>query len=496
MSRSFYACLARRFGPSVDAMTRRRFLQTTLAGSAGLLLSGWPRLARGDDAPKAAGKHVVILGAGFAGLACAHELKSVGYKVTVLEPRNRVGGRVLSFGDFVKGKNVEGGAELIGSNHPTWVAYAEKFDLEFLDVTEDESLDMPVYLNGKRLTADEVEKVYEEMTAAYNTMNADAEKINADAPWTSPDAAALDKKSVADWLKGQSVSDLTRAAIVAQLTGDNGAAIEKQSYLGMLAQVKGGGVEKYWSESEVYRCKGGNQQLATKLAAAIGQDRILLNLHASKVNVRDNGVTVTASDGRTIEGDMVVLAAPPTVWQKIEFQPSLSDALKTQMGVNIKYLTALKTRFWKEQKLAPDSLTDGDISMTWELTDNQPGDEYAGLIAFSGGPPAENVLKRNKEERDAFYKQELEKLYPGFGDNLLNIRMMDWPKDAWTLGGYSFPAPGQVTAIGPTYEKGLGRLQFAGEHTCYKFVGYMEGALNSGASLAKRIAQKDGVLKA
>jgi hypothetical protein len=41
---------------------------------------------------------------------------------------------------------------------------------------------------------------------------------------------------------------------------------EWQSYLGNLAMVKGGGLEKYWTESEVYRCKGGNQQLATRLA--------------------------------------------------------------------------------------------------------------------------------------------------------------------------------------------------------------------------------------
>ena len=38
-------------------------------------------------------------------------------------------------------------------------------------------------------------------------------------------------------------------------------------------------------------------------------------------------------------------------------------------------------------------------------------------------------------------------------------------------------------------------MHFAGEHTCYAFVGYMEGALNSGASLARRLAQRDGVAK-
>jgi monoamine oxidase len=73
---------------------------------------------------------------------------------------------------------------------------------------------------------------------------------------------------------------------------------------------------------------------------------------------------------------------------------------------------------------------------------------------------------------------------------------MDWPGDAWTRASYSFPAPGQVTVQGPLLREGVnGRLHFAGEHTCYAFVGYMEGALNSGAAVAKRLAVRDGVLK-
>jgi monoamine oxidase len=72
---------------------------------------------------------------------------------------------------------------------------------------------------------------------------------------------------------------------------------------------------------------------------------------------------------------------------------------------------------------------------------------------------------------------------------------MDWPGDAWAKGSYSFPAPGQVTTIGPTLRAGLGRLHFAGEHTCYAFTGYMEGALRSGVDVAQRIASRDGLLK-
>jgi monoamine oxidase len=80
---------------------------------------------------------------------------------------------------------------------------------------------------------------------------------------------------------------------------------------------------------------------------------------------------------------------------------------------------------------------------------------------------------------------------------VLKTRFMDWPSDAWVRASYSFPAPGQVTTMGPTLREGVGgHLHFAGEHTCYAFVGYMEGALNSGVSIARRLAQRDGVLKA
>jgi monoamine oxidase len=68
---------------------------------------------------------------------------------------------------------------------------------------------------------------------------------------------------------------------------------------------------------------------------------------------------------------------------------------------------------------------------------------------------------------------------------------MDWPREPWTMASYSFPGPGQVTTVGPVLRQGLGRLHFAGEHCCYKFVGYMEGALDSGVAVARRLAARD-----
>jgi monoamine oxidase len=150
MARSLYARLARRYRPQITAVDRREFLKVSLAASAGLFVSSWPAFGRTSPSmPRVGrGRRVVVIGAGFSGLACAYELQSAGYKVTVLDSRNRVGGRVLSFSDVVTGRNVEGGGELIGSNHPTWVAYAKRFGLKFIDVTESEDLAFPVILGG------------------------------------------------------------------------------------------------------------------------------------------------------------------------------------------------------------------------------------------------------------------------------------------------------------------------------------------------------------
>ncbi len=192
-------------------------------------------------------------------------------------------------------------------------------------------------------------------------------------------------------------------------------------------------------------------------------------------------------------GDDVVLAVPPSVWEKIKIDPPLPKGLRPQMGTNVKYLAAVSGQFWKPA--TPVAHTNGQISMTWEGTDAQPGEQGAELTSFSGGPAAEACRGSLRGPRAAAYAALLERLYAGFGKSFVQSRFMDWPADPFTRAGYSFPAPGEITTLGPTLRAGIGRLHFAGEHACYKFVGYMEGALNSGASLARRIAERDGVVR-
>jgi len=342
MSRSLFARLNQRYGRPVDVFTRREMLAATLAGSAGLLLSRLPVFAQAPAAAKANGKSVVVIGAGFSGLACAHELLSAGYDVSIVEARNRVSGRVISFGDLVPNKNVEGGGELIGSNHPTWMNYAQKFGLEFLDVTEDKEAEAPMVIGGKRLSEEESSKLWEEMDAALSKMNDDARKVDPDEPWKAANAAALDKKTTQNWIDSLDGSELLKKAVWIQLAADNGQDPSRQSYLGNLTQVAGGGVEKYWTESEVYRCKGGNQQLAKMLAESVGPDRILLQTPVLSVDTSKPVVKVRCAGGQSFECDDVVLAVPPSVYS-VNSAPLSGWLMSSRSPVNWSDATPLRT---------------------------------------------------------------------------------------------------------------------------------------------------------
>jgi monoamine oxidase len=297
----------------------------------------------------------------------------------------------------------------------------------------------------------------------------------------------LDRRTVAQWLASLDVSPQCKTAVEVSLASDAGVRTAWQSYLAHLAMVKGHGVERFWTDTEVFRCKGGNQQLARRLAATLPKDRVLLRTPVRAVQVHESSVRVTLADGRVLEAEDVVLSAPPSVWSRIAFDPLLPPGLGIQMNSNVKFLMALRDQFWRRGKVAPDLLSDGPISQTWHGTDGQPG-AGAAMVAFSGGIAAEQTREWSATERNERYLAELEKVSRGIRARFVRARY-DWPGDPWVRASYSFPSPGQITAFGPTFVEGLGRLPFACEHTSFAFPGYMEGALNSGARVARHLAE-------
>ena len=133
--------------------------------------------------------------------------------------------------------------------------------------------------------------------------------------------------------------------------------------------------------------------------------------------------------------------------------------------------------------------------MTWHATDGQrgPGEAHGRVLGRTGGghvprvgrPHAHRELSRGARQGVPGHPREL------------RARRGSWTGPPIRGPRRRTPSrrPGQVTAQGPTLRRGIGRLHFAGEYTSYAFMGYMEGALNSGAAAARRIAQRDGVVK-
>jgi monoamine oxidase len=422
----------------------------------------------------------------------AWSLESAGMSVTVFEAAGRVGGRVRTNRALVPGKVVEAGAELVGENHPTFLALARKFGLSLVRVSKDKDyeargLKYRVRFGNTDLSAAELRVIDRELHRVWTIIAREAAPVDAQRPWRSPDAAALDTISLAQRLDrppdlfGPASSNARRYfELVAQ--NDQCAPVDRQSYLGYLAAVKAhtlpGDPLAYWTRTETHRCKGGNDQLGVHLAKGLRDLR--LNAPVTWVEIGSQSVQVRfGTAGLHEDFDYIVLATAPKVWPKIHAPTSFRpDEYTMASGPAVKFLSGFERPFWEDRKLAPSALWD-QLGSVWEGTDKQRGRTAHCLSVYSGGGL---VLDSQR------YQDRLEDLYPGFRSSLKGTLFVDWPNEPWVRAGYSVPAPGQVTTIAKNLSSPFaGRLYFAGEQASPGFFGYMEGALTSGMLAACRI---------
>jgi monoamine oxidase len=127
--------------------------------------------------------------------------------VTVLKARQRLGGRVHALDSLLPGKRVEAGSELIGLNHPTWLAHAKQFGLSLNEMPEGEEADSVILINGRRLVGKEMAQLWKVLDQVLQSMNGEARKINCQQPWLSAkptlqSGAVLEADSVWDGAVG------------------------------------------------------------------------------------------------------------------------------------------------------------------------------------------------------------------------------------------------------------------------------------------------------
>jgi len=473
----------------------------TLLQSARQLSAQESAQTRQAAEPRTLTRRVIVIGAGLAGLCAAYELRGLGYDVRVYEARSRVGGRVHSLDIFVNGKIAESGGELIGSNHPLWNSYKHHFGLSFTDVKEYGN--SPFRLKGETLTADRSKHLIDQMEEQFKLLTNLAESIvDPFEPWTNRNAQALDHLSIGYWISRARCSDECKHAISVMLAADNGVPTSEQSLLAVLAMVKGGGLDRYWTDTELFRCKGGNQKLAECFRETLNKtpDTVIDGAPVETISASGGTIRVTLRDRKTDEGDDIILAIPPSAWYtiKIEGFPDLAQKLAAppKMGANVKYLMSFDNRFWEAFASSPTLSEDGPVDLTWETTENDKNQDFV-MVAFSGSDDAKECAGWSDLQRKSHYVGAMQAPYPGIGHEIRRDKFMNWPEEDWTKASYYFPRLGEVTSWGPFWKAGYGGwLHFAGEHTSYAFMGYMEGALSSGYRIARKLAIRDHIFPA
>ena len=453
---------------------------------------------------------VIVVGGGLAGLMAARTLSGY-HRVTLLEARGEAGGRVRSRTDPTSRRVLEEGAELIGYAHPTWLMLARQFGLGLSVWTTENDfgalrLDMPLELGGELLSTHQAEQVYTDMNDALEKMARAARHSIRDPfrPWAGEEARELDAIPLSDWIAKHGGNERTRLALEVEFANTNAAPSSHQSYLANLALFAGaahfGEIDDFLTKSENVRCAQGNQELARRLTRSIEADgsKVRCSCPVTRIEIVSSEVHVTTEAAECLDADFVVLAIPPSLWPNsnsdIQVLPEIPAGYYMTMGSAVKYLSPCAERFWIREGRAPYGSSDR-FGMIWEGTDNQmqASGQDVELSVFAGGNAALEALAAFGNGHEAairtFYDGKISALYPTYAEHRsADSRFVAWPKERWTMSGYSCPAPGDVCGVGPKLQEPYhDRLYFAGEHVCLPFFGYMEGALQSGLRAAESI---------
>jgi monoamine oxidase len=449
-------------------------------------------------------KTAVVIGAGLAGLSAAYDLNRAGWQVTVLEARDRVGGRVHSIRNFSNGLVAEGGGEFIDKHHTRMLAYAKEFKLSLGEVGswQGQSGDWGAYdgkaghQNDANIWGFDLGREYEKIWGAL--ANLAKEVPNPAHPNSAPNAKILDKQTAADWINTQPVQLLARRAFADHIRSEYTCEPENFSLLDLARNAA-----LYYSNSDFYqvnyRVIGGNDLIPRAIASVLPDIR--MNAEVTSINNTEENVSVTYKQDdsfQTISATFAVLAIPLTTARHIEFNPPLPTAHQNLVneisyGAVTKVLIEYRERFWKDKGWNGRLSTDQHIVQTWEAT-SHINHEHRIITAYTGGEPGEKLSALSDEERIKLAVSVVEKVFPGSADLVENTATLAWVNEPFTRGSYMALSPGQVTKHWEALFAPAGRLFFAGEHaTIYQ--GFMEGAVESGQRAAKNIMETHGSIR-
>lgn len=508
-------------------ISRRDFLKLSLLGigaiGGGLNLNAslpaWAKISGASP--------VVIVGGGLAGLTTAYRLSQQGIACEIYEASPRLGGRVFTK-DAFNPENMfcELGGELIDTTHAEIIALCRELNVPIEGFESgDTGFEAALYFSEGKL------RFEAEVLQAFRPL---AQAIDRDLQLAFPEGEVFvptyknpanarhwDRMSLSTYLA--SIPELAPwliRLIETAYVGEYGLDASRQSALNLMLLI---GTEpaapfKIFGESdEAYRIQGGNSRLVEALTKALaqtpqeGKGTVSIRRGHRLTRITDTGTQLalhfetTESEGakkrvQVIQTPQAVLAIPFSVLRQVHGidQLAISAAKRRCIrelgyGTNSKLMLGFSARAWRQGHNAiPQNtgtlFTNLPSQCYWETSRLQAG--QAGLLTnFLGGRTGQYATL-NEARQHAL--SDLDRIYGNLStlhDN--RTAFFNWRRHPFSRGSYSCPMPGQYTTLmGAAGEPELGgRLVFAGEHCSVDWMGFMNGAVESGNLAALAVLQ-------
>ncbi|TDL99089.1 MAG: flavin monoamine oxidase family protein [Flavobacteriaceae bacterium] len=442
---------------------------------------------------------VIVVGAGYAGLSTARELKDAGKKVLVLEARDRVGGRIYTH-DMGNGKYLDLGGAWVGPTQDHLYALIEEMGCTTFR-TWTKGLET-LWMEGKIKTYTGLippVDVFSLLNLDYAMKKANrlAQTINLEEPWKSKDAEKWDGMTLRTWMNKNLLTKKAKFLFQVGIEAVWSADPSELSMLHVLFYIKSGkslemlmNVEGGAQDSRVH---GGMQQPANRLAERLG-DIIQLSSPVKSVNQTADSVEVTIKDGRKYSAKKLVVCIPPPMVSKIEFTPLLcttrtSLIQRMPMGCVTKTFAMYEKPFWRE--IGRNGAAVADQGHTTVVFDNSPEDgSYGLLMGFVLGNQSKEFMTLPFEERKKSILNSFTNMFGPEAQNVTHYQDQSWVTEEFTGGCYAaYMSAGTWTTLGHILRKPEGHIHWAGTETATEWNGYIDGAISSGKRAAKEVLE-------
>ncbi len=418
-------------------------------------------------------KKVIIIGAGLAGLSAGYELTKAGHEVTILEARNRPGGRVFTVREpFADNLYAECGGEWVESVHDYLLRYIDEFGL-------------PLYRGSFVDTEDEGLQFSPRARQTHEKLDETVKKIDSFA-LQNPSLPELDQLSFYEFLKQMAAPPEMIEQMQRSVSALMSVNIESISALHILNEYA-------LPESRgSFRVAGGNDLVPKALAAQL-RERIYYSRPVVKIAHEANGVQVTFLENgkqQIMSGERLVIAAPFTCVRKMEIRPALS-AEKMKVINSLAYGQIMKAplqfreRFWLKYQDQPRKSLQNMIGSVYEASGGQAGSRGL-LLAYIPDKSGMEMASIPADQRLEKILMKMSEIHPEAPKYFEGGYVKWWQEDPWAGGTYAYFRPGEITNVRPMLAKSEGRIHFAGEHTA-GWQGYMNGAVESGHRVASEI---------